>query len=267
MKKLTIIAIPFLAPIVGLAQPALPRPTFEVASVKACPGEIDSGSNPRGAQHIHVEQGGVTANCVSLNEVLRMAYHIPSVQNADIVAPSWLDSNRYDIAARLPKDTPGEQIPAMLENLLAERFRMTVHWSSKRSKGYALVPGKSGLKLKPSRIEDGRRKSGGMTAMFTSTGHLTWKAATIDRFVNSLAFFLGRPVVNMTGIQREFDIVLDVAPDSLPGINSSSAPDPEPTPRPSIFTAIQDLGLSLESRDVDVKQLVVDSAQKIPTEN
>src|ERR1051325_10700561 len=121
MKKLTIIAIPFLAPIVGLALPALPRPTFEVASVKACPGEIDSGSNPRGAQHIHVEQGGVTANCVSLNEVLRMAYHIPSVQNADIVAPSWLDSNRYDIAARLPKDTPGEQIPAMLENLLAER--------------------------------------------------------------------------------------------------------------------------------------------------
>ncbi len=150
----------------------------------------------------------------------------------------------------------------MLENLLADRFRMTTHWSSKRSQGYSLVVSKSGPKLKLS-PPDGSNRA--MTTAITTTGHLVWNSVTMDRFANSLAALLNRPVIDATGIQGVFDIVLDVAPDSLPGFYS--APDPAAPPLPSILVAIKDLGLNLQLRDVEVKQLVVESALKIPTEN
>jgi len=70
----------------------------------------------------------------------------------------------------------------------------------------------------------------------------------------------------MTKIQGIFDITLDAAPDTLPGLHFGT-PSDDSASLPSIFAAIRGLGLSLESRQIAVKQLVVDSAQKIPTPN
>jgi uncharacterized protein (TIGR03435 family) len=82
---------------------------------------------------------------------------------------------------------------------------------------------------------------------------------------------LDRPVANLTGIQGRFDIstnldmatmrsrVVPAMPDAAeqPGDNSS----------PSIFSAIQDVGLKLEPRNGTAKLIVVEKADRHPTEN
>ncbi len=78
---------------------------------------------------------------------------------------------------------------------------------------------------------------------------------------------MAKPVVDMTGIQGSFDITIICSPDSLPGMHL-----PVPSPRdtaaaPSIFTAIKDLGLTLDPRKVQARTLVIDSVEKVPTEN
>jgi uncharacterized protein (TIGR03435 family) len=205
------------------------------------------------------DPGLVNYSSVSLKGVLCRAYNLLPDK---IVGPSWLDSERYDIVAKAPKDAPTGQIPSMLQSLLAERFRMSVHWETKQTPGYALVVGKSGPKLTKSALEDPTRSSLG----FTGSGHLTWKGEALADVATSLSHFLDRPVVDMTEIQGIFDITLDAAPDSLPGLHFGTASE-DSASFPSIFAAIRGLGLNLEPREVLVKQLVVDSAQKIPTPN
>jgi uncharacterized protein (TIGR03435 family) len=205
------------------------------------------------------DPGLVNYSNVSLKGVLCRAYNLLPDK---IVGPSWLDSERYDIVAKAPKDAPTGQIPSMLQSLLAERFRMSVHWETKQTPGYALVVGKSGPKLTKSALEDPTRSSFG----FTGSGHLTWKGEALADVATSLSHFLDRPVVDMTEIQGIFDITLDAAPDSLPGLHFGTASE-DSASFPSIFAAIRGLGLNLEPREVLVKQLVVDSAQKIPTPN
>jgi uncharacterized protein (TIGR03435 family) len=240
----------------ALAQNAAAPPAFEVASVKpTAPLAGSTGMPPRTLD----DPGLVNYSSVTLKGVLCRAYDL---QPDKIVGPSWLDSERYDIVARVPKDAPVGQIPLMLQNLLAEKFRMSVHWVTKQTPGYALVAGRSGPKLTKSSLKDATRSSFG----FTGSGHLTWKGETLAAVATSLSVFLERPVVDMTKIQGVFDITLDAAPDTLPGLHFGT-PSDDSASLPSIFAAIRGLGLSLESRQIAVKQLVVDSAQKIPTPN
>ena len=114
-----------------------PPPAFEVASIKPAapqqPGRmmVAMGGDP----------GRVNYTNVSLRNVLMRAYDVRSYQ---ITGPSWLDTERYDIVAKVPEGVPKEQIPAMLQNLLAERFQMTIHRETKEQSVYALVVGKNG---------------------------------------------------------------------------------------------------------------------------
>jgi len=67
----------------------------------------------------------------------------------------------------------------------------------------------------------------------------------------------GRPVVDKTGIEGNFEFRLDYAPDGTAD-----------SPLPSIFTALQEqLGLKLEAQKVPVEMLVIDHVERVPTEN
>lgn len=243
------------------------RPAFEVASVKRvdqAPGASGGFGSTGVPPPILGSPGLVNYSDVSLKGVLARAYQ---VRPAQIVGPAWLDSERYNITARTPQDAPKGQIPAMLQNLLADRFHMTVHWETKEVQGYALTVGKSGPKLTKSTVPEGdaaaERSSG-----FSTSGHLAFRAETLNDFAASLTIFMGRPVVDATEVKGIFDIILDASPDSMPGLPSGSSEGiAGASPLPSILTAIRGLGLNLEPRKVSVKQLVIDSAQKIPTEN
>jgi uncharacterized protein (TIGR03435 family) len=102
-------------------------------------------------------------------------------------------------------------------------------------------------------------------------------AGSVDGLVRMLSGFLDRPVLDMTGITGQYDIRLTVAAEDLVGMQRTArqyeepgaapAPAPDTTPAPSIFTAIQTLGLKLEARKAPIEFLVVDRAEKEPTKN
>jgi uncharacterized protein (TIGR03435 family) len=98
--------------------------------------------------------------------------------------------------------------------------------------------------------------------------HIEHRGVTLEEFARHLGIGIGRPVTDKTGIQGLYDIAFDCSADSLQGLrlgNPSASNDPGS--EPSIFTAMKELGLNLVSQRVEVRRLVVDSAQTTPTEN
>jgi uncharacterized protein (TIGR03435 family) len=183
----------------------------------------------------------------------------------------------------------------MLQNLLAERFHMTVHREKREQPVYALVVGKNGPKLKksaedalPAPPQPGANlppRKGGMK--ISTNGHLEASGVTMSGLSDMLSNILDRPVVDKTELPGNYDIVLDVAPEDLVGMKRLAAtfgpppagkptggkapgeagPAPEVAPSASVFTAVQQLGLRLEGRKLPVEFIVVDKADKVPTEN
>ena len=122
---------------------------------------------------------------------------------------------------------------------------------------------------------------GAMVMMMNPSG-MTMRAtsAPIGNLIGLLQQSVGRPIIDKTDLKGLFDFQLQFSPEglTLPGPPGGLGPGPgagpigpagtpaAADPVPSLFTAIQDLGLRLESSKAPVEVLVVDSAQK-PTEN
>jgi uncharacterized protein (TIGR03435 family) len=242
------------------AQPPQPAVEFEVASIK--PNK--SGSDSSGTNS---NKGMWRATNVTVRNLIINAYDVLTEQV--VGAPSWIDSERFDIEARYdeaPSLNRTEEIQAQrmrLQALLASRFQFQIHRETKEWQAYALVSGKKGPKLTPT-----ERKGDG-SSMRASRGHREWKGVNMDNLSHNLARRLGRPVVNETGLEGRFDFTLDFEPEGQ-AVRMSDKSNPigsgEPT-LPSLFTAVQDqLGLKLESRKVQVELLVVEKVER-PSEN
>jgi uncharacterized protein (TIGR03435 family) len=259
-----------LAPAASLAQAPPEPPAFEVASVKQNVATRVPGSTGLARSE---EPGRIAYTGISLRLVLMRAYNVKGYQ---IVGPSWMDTERYDIVAKLPAGASKDQIPLMLQNLLVERFQMTVRRETRELPVYALVVGKNGPNLKKTDKPDDE-------ISFSTGGHL--EARSVASLVDMLSGFLDRPVLDMTGIEGNFEISLDVSMEDLIGLRglrelmstagaqpggavpSGRNPAPEADPEASIFTAVQQLGLKLESRKAPMEMIVIDKAEKVPTEN
>jgi uncharacterized protein (TIGR03435 family) len=243
-------------------------PAFEVASVKPAP--------PMTGNKLQVSLGGdpgrVNYSNVTLKIVMTRAYGVKTHQ---ISGPAWLDSERYDLVAKVPAGASKDDIPLMLQNLLADRFKLTLHREKKVMPVYALVAAKSGPKLHPAEGEGGLRMSMGPKGR-----QLTGKTS-IPKLADALSGWMDRPVLDMTEIQGIYDIDLEWIPDSSQpnpkfalggGIKPEGAGEgkaaAESADGVSIFTALQEkLGLKLETRKSPVEILVVDNAERVPTEN
>jgi hypothetical protein len=68
--------------------------------------------------------GTVTLSGHPLKIVLMEAFKVKSYQ---IVGPSWLDEDCFEIVAKMPEGSTSDQIPAMLQALLMERFKLAAH--------------------------------------------------------------------------------------------------------------------------------------------
>ena len=241
-----------------LAGQDTPRFSFEVASVKPMPeGSYGRGWGSTGiAPPIQGDPAEITLTDVSLVGILCRAYDLRPV---DIHAPEWMESRRYSIVAKIPADAPKGHIAEMLQNLLADRFQMKLHWETKEESGYLLTLTGGDPKLKKSAPNAGRRI--GMRL----DGHFEWYAHTMTDLANSLTVMMGGPVVNRTDLAGSFDITVDAAPDSMPGFRFGRGGE---SALPTIFAALRQLGLKLEpAKKLPVKYLVIDSALKVPTEN
>jgi len=124
------------------------RPEFEVASVRRSTPPQD-GSGIRDG----VSGGPGTADPsliaysnLRLKDLLMTAWGVKGYQ---VFGPDWIESERYDIVARIPPGTSKEQFSIMLQNLLTERFKLTILHTQRELPVFELVVAKNGPKLKP----------------------------------------------------------------------------------------------------------------------
>ncbi|HEU5020250.1 MAG TPA: TIGR03435 family protein [Bryobacteraceae bacterium] len=264
------------------AQTPSPSPSFEAVAIRPAAPSAD------GRIMIGIQGGPGTPNPgqmnfwnISIGDLIQNAYN---VRNFQISGPDWLWSERFDITAKVPAGATKEQGRVMMRNMLAQRFSLVLHRTTKEASTYALVAAKGGPKLGSEAL----KKSGtGPTAappkrmmMIGGNGLLKMdlKGATMDALVDTLGTQVDRPIVDATGLTGSYDVAMEFAPDpavmamKMGGIGQAP---PSPTvsapglnDAPTIFTALQDqLGLKLESRKGPVEHVIVDSVQKTPTEN
>src|SRR5947209_8710373 len=139
----------FLAALVAASPAVCFAQSFEVASIKPAPPPSDPHKfmvGMRGGPGTP-DPGQITYSNVTIRNVLMNAYDVKEFQ---ISGPAWLNNERYDITAKVPPGTTKEQFKLMLQNLLAERFKVTLHHETKDLPMFALVVAKGGSKLKES---------------------------------------------------------------------------------------------------------------------
>lgn len=143
-----------LLAVVGVfAQTAPGNLTFEVASVKASPpidmmklrAEVQAGRMPRFGPHVDGARAEYLG--MSLKALIALAYKVKGYQ---IAGPEWLNSERFDIVAKLPDGASKDDAPKMLQALLQERFKLTAHRDTQEHPVLALLVAKDGPKLKES---------------------------------------------------------------------------------------------------------------------
>lgn len=222
-------------------------PAFEVASVRPVPPPTDGHISTR----MSTDNGMLNYSNVTLKDVIGQAY---SVARYQIAGPAWLDDERYVIAAKIPAGAPRDQVPAMLQALLKDRFGMDFHRESKDLAVLALVDAKGGSKLKAADSATGCHVESNLRRNSLAC-HLS-----IPQFAEQLSKYTDRPVVDKTLLTGVFEINLEWVSDAA-AISDAAAGS-------TLLEALpEQLGLKLEARKAPVEILVIDSVNRIPTEN
>jgi uncharacterized protein (TIGR03435 family) len=265
-----------------------PTPSFEVASIKPNrSADLD--------RRIMSLPGGYTATNVTIKFLIASAYHVKDFQVSG--GPSWINSERYDIEAKMPDSLAEEmqKLPPsqrrakimglLLQSLLADRFKLKVSHGTKELPVYALVVAKNGPKLQESKPNDTYPNGikgpdglghAGMFRMSIGGGEITAQGIPMASLVMMLSEQLGRTVLDQTGLKGNYDVALQWTPDPSEAVmlkgpeGGNPGPDsapPSDSSGPSIFTAIQEqLGLRVESTKGPVDILVIDHVER-PSEN
>jgi uncharacterized protein (TIGR03435 family) len=249
-----------------------------------------------GGVMIRMAPGGrFEAQNITVKFLLEEAYDVKDNQISG--APGWLDSERFDIEAK-PEDAPAgdkqnqdpqarhARIMLMMQSMLADRFKLTLHHETKDLQLYALVVAKNGPKLHETTAPaidpsaSGPLPPGGPmprgSMRMTGRGDLTVAGVALSEFANVLSRQIGRLVVDKTGLTGSYDFTLKWTPDEGQGQmfgGPGGGPDGRPAPPPpdasgpSLFTALQEqLGLKLETQKGPVDTIVIDHVER-PSEN
>lgn len=255
---------------------------FEVATIKV------NRSNDTGGSFGTRPGGVVLITNNTLRNIVRNTY---GVQNTQIAGgPEWFENVRYDITAKAPGGGEAiqapEQVMAMMQRLLAERFKLVVRREIRPTQVYALVlargDGRLGPQLRKASVDcqtivaEARARNvqpvlpppvGDRPSCGTRTrpGVLMASGVRMADLARNLERPSERIVVDKTGLDGSWDIDLTYR---FEGAVPPGAPPADNTPdTPSLFAAVQEqLGLKLDSQTVPIEMVVVASAE-MPTED
>lgn len=261
------------APTQAHQEPAGPDLTFETASVK----ENRSGDEPF---RIRILPGGqLTATNVTVRQLIALAYGTPAPRPTFQMAggPTWIDAERFDVAAKANVDghpepfTPNE-ISLMVRQLLVERFHLQAHTEIRRTPVYELVlDGKSKQRPRPSVgdcVQSAADPSHACGIRFGAVpGRLAFRAVAMPALAATLSRLVSRVVVEKTHLTGAFDGSLEWAP--APGeFRPTASPNGDVAGNAtetgvSLFTALrQQLGLLLRPAKAPVDALVISSIDR-----
>ena len=272
----------------GLAATALraQEPAFDVASIRPSQSTRSSDIRP-------TPFGRLTATNATPKELILRAYGLVDAQL--IGAPSWLNTEHYDIDARVAAAPPGgpEALIPMVRTLLVERFKLKAHPEMRELTAYALTFVRRDRQLGPqirstqtdctkastlspddvrAAARDGWPQCGmAYFVNFTTTGpdgnnvkmRVRRSGITMPALATALQPLVERPVIDQTGLDGRFDVEYSYSPQPpTPGVESVFGPD-----APAISVALEEqLGLKLESRRLTVPVLAIDAIDR-PSEN
>jgi uncharacterized protein (TIGR03435 family) len=278
-----------------LGQTADNHPKFEAASVK-----LAGPYNPATAPAVWLGggpgTGRITWNRVQLSTVITRAYNIAGDQ---LQGPDWLTTEWYSILATMPSGTSEAQFRLMLQDLLATRFHMVVHRTTKQFPGYELLVAPGGAKLKSwspdaTFLSVAPENAGGPKGLdkdgFPILGpgqrSLTPVIDGIARpalrgsmagFAKELGFWIRLAtgdnatsrIIDRTGLAGEFEFKMKFAVDPSTSSRMPGSDSNEPSGGPTIFAAVEkQLGLRLKKlKNVTEDLLVIEHIDKAPTPN
>lgn len=239
-----------------LAQPKTPQSAllhFEVDSVKP----VDQG-------HFETKphrSGGRITWTTDLRQLVEYAYNI---QNWKLSGRPLQSHSIFAVEALTDSGTTQQQVRIMFQSLLADRFKLKSHREMKFVDGYALTVASSGPKIKEAE-PDGAPHSetndpeGSIVATLPTVGKtaITGRNVSILQLVDVLQRVLALNVVDKTNLQGKYSFTLQFA----------SLDAPPDTDAPSLFTAIQKLGLRLVRQKTSVEMLIIDNLESDPTKN
>jgi uncharacterized protein (TIGR03435 family) len=255
-------------PAVSHSEAAANSPVFDVAAIR------QNNSDHTARSHIYYSpgDGSFRAINVPMKMLLQFAFGLPETRI--IGGPDWLSSIKFDVDAKadssidarmstLSGDDARQEKQKMVRALLADRFKLIDHMETRELPIYILAPAKGGSKLQPS-------KSNGTTVdSWNNKIDVRGGDNTVALLAEELSKRLGRVVIDKTGIQGRYDILLNWTPDdgAAGPLNGGGGISAAADSGPSIFTAIQEqLGLKLESQKGPVEVLVIDSVD-MPSAN
>jgi uncharacterized protein (TIGR03435 family) len=253
---------PLLAIFAAAAQPQAPALSFDVASIKP--------SQQSWLMIAPQRTGGRFNWTTDLRYLIGYAYQLP-LSRLDGPVPG--SDHLFEVVGTTDPNTTEDQVRRMLQTLLAERFKLAVHRGKKDADGYSLKTGNRGPKIPE--VKDGvappgmpawmgkgvpeASLDGRVVAMMPTAGvvAITGRRVTMAQLAAVLERQLNAFVTDETGLSGKYYLGFEFAKDDHP-------PDVD---LPTIFPALQDLGLKLEKRKGSVDVLVVDHVDKAPTEN
>ena len=244
-------------------------PEYDVTSVK-------KNKSNDGMMRVMNTPDGFSSTNISLKTLIANAYDI----RQDLISggSGWVDSTGFDVEAKVAgtdvetfKKLSPRQRNALLQALLADRFKLKLHHETKVLPMYDMVVAKGGLKLKPlapmqppaadaTKDRDPASHRGMMTM---GPGMLKGQGLTVTALANNLSYVVHSTVVDKTGLTGDYDFDLKWTPeDAGPPTDDGSAESSA-----SIFTAVQEqLGLKLQATKGPTDTLVIDHAE-LPSEN
>jgi uncharacterized protein (TIGR03435 family) len=220
-------------------------------------------------------------------------------QRYQLSAPSWMETARFDIVAKLPPDTTEAKFEGMLQALLIDRFNMTMHSETKTVPGYTIIVAKGGPRIhqrsdsatssgilsqdptprSPVRTQvgkDGYKElapgTKGIIVLPIQGGtRLSAQGQPMSQLASFLENPLGQPVVDNTGLGGTYDFNLTFSRDERTSANvggDTGAPSLNPPAGdapPDLFVALQaQLGLKLDKARVPILTVVIDTSAKSP---
>jgi uncharacterized protein (TIGR03435 family) len=219
-----------------------PRPAFEVASIKRIVDYV-----PTATMNGDISHGRISLTNAHLTQLISVAYEIQYVRIQGV--PGSLSSDQYQISAKAEDpETSEAQVRVMLQNLLADRFKLKFHWEDKPLPNFTLHTAPGGPKLQRAQENGVDRCNRTLEA---GKYELTCEHIQIGTLANALATMLHSPVVDATGLTDDYDFTLTWEGDDM----FSAVPD-----------ALERFGLKLEMKKVPTQVFIIDSVER-PSEN
>jgi len=267
---LAAIGLPVFTGILVAADPV----GFEVASIKRAK---DTGGRP--AMGWSVLPGGrLSIKSFPVRAMISTAYHVPLQSVRLSGGPDWIRSEYYDIEATPPKGSIPEglsqrevekKVYAMLQVLLADRFKLTMHREMKELPVYAIVVGEGGPKLQRAPVEEAGCEAAKIPCHQIGGGQgrgLHAKAVTISDITNFVENWTDRPMVDRSGLAGLFEVDTEGWIPMAGPVNLGPGEGVPDALRPTLSAVFDRLGLKMENQKAAVETFTIERIER-PAEN